>query len=118
MCCNSRQANLVWRPSSLDINSFEKQSPGITPFVLNQNIEAKDEEKNIPSTAANAISRVANVDVRSSIHLMVQSALDLIAGTFSIALNKAVRSSQSCIRDDSNSEYVSAWIFLLNSVRI
>lgn len=43
-------------PSSRDINSFEKHSPGMTPLVFSQKIDANDEEKNIPSTTANAMS--------------------------------------------------------------
>jgi hypothetical protein len=42
-------------PSSLEISSFEKQSPGIKPLFFNQKMEQKLPEKKIPSTAAKAI---------------------------------------------------------------
>ena len=35
-------------PSSLEINSFEKVSPGINDLFFNQNIAQNDPEKNIP----------------------------------------------------------------------
>jgi len=55
--CNfekSKTAKSVCIPSSLEINSLENDKPGIRPLFFNQNIEQKDPEKKIPSTAAKA----------------------------------------------------------------
>jgi hypothetical protein len=38
-----------------------KQSPGIKPLFFSQKIAQKEPEKNIPSTAANAIMRLAKL---------------------------------------------------------
>ena len=80
-------------PSSLEINSFEKVSPGIRPRFFNQNIEQNAPLKNIPSTAAKAIKRSAKLG--ESIHFIAQSAFFLIAGKFSNALNNLSFSSSS-----------------------
>lgn len=37
----NRQAKSQWRPSSLDISSFENVRPGINPLFLSQNIAQK-----------------------------------------------------------------------------
>jgi len=50
------QAKSVCNPSSLEINSFENVSPGISPRFFNQKIEQKAPEKKIPSIAAKATS--------------------------------------------------------------
>jgi hypothetical protein len=42
--------------------------PGIKPRFFNQKIEAKDPEKKIPSTAANATKRSPNTAVGEEIH--------------------------------------------------
>ena len=99
----SKQAKSVCRPSSLDIllenpqdvhqytkgidkgettnSSFEKVNPGMRPRFLSQNIEAKEPEKKMPSTAAKAIKRSAKVVRWSEIHRNAQSALRLMQGT-------------------------------------
>ena len=66
---NNRQAKSVCRPSSREINSLENVRPGMRPRFLSQKIEAKDPEKKMPSTAAKAMRRSANVDRVSVIHL-------------------------------------------------
>lgn len=43
--------------SSLLMSSLEKVSPGIKPLFFSQKIDAKEPEKKIPSTAANATTR-------------------------------------------------------------
>ena len=53
-----RTANSVCNPSSRLINSLLKHNPGISPLFLSQNMEQKEPEKKIPSTAANAITLV------------------------------------------------------------
>jgi len=53
---------------------------------LSQNIEQKEPEKKIPSTAAKAISLSAKE--ASSIHSNAQSAFFLTQGRFSIALKR------------------------------
>jgi hypothetical protein len=55
----NKQAKSQCKPSSLEINSFEKESPGINPRFFNQKIEQKEPEKKIPSTAAKATKRYA-----------------------------------------------------------
>ena len=49
-----RQAKSVCKPSSLEINSLENVKPYSNDHFFNQNIEQKDPEKKIPSTAAYA----------------------------------------------------------------
>ena len=44
----NKQAKSVCKPSSLEINSFEKVRPGIKDLFLSQKIAQKDPEKNIP----------------------------------------------------------------------
>jgi hypothetical protein len=39
------------------MSSFENVNPGMSPRFFNQNIEAKEPEKKMPSTAANATMR-------------------------------------------------------------
>lgn len=39
------------------MSSLEKVSPGIKPLFFSQKIDAKEPEKKIPSTAANATTR-------------------------------------------------------------
>ena len=67
----------------MEINSFEKVRPGISPLFFNQNIEQNAPEKKIPSTAAKAINLSAKLG--DSIRLSAQSAFFLIAGKFSRA---------------------------------
>jgi hypothetical protein len=81
----SRHAKSVWRPSSLEINSFEKVNPGIKPRFLSQKMEANEPEKKMPSTAAKAIKRSAKVDRSSEIHFKAQSAFFLMQGMVSMA---------------------------------
>lgn len=51
------------------------------PRFLSQKIEAKEPEKKIPSTAANATNRSPNTAVGEEIHLSAQFALRVIQGT-------------------------------------
>jgi len=90
----NKHANSVWRPSSLEMNSFEKVSPGIKPHFLIQKIAQNDPEKKIPSTDANAIKRSAN-ELESLIHFKAHSAFFFITGTFSIAFKRKFFSSLS-----------------------
>jgi len=43
--------------SSLLISSLEKVRPGMSPLFFSQKMAAKDPEKKMPSTAANATTR-------------------------------------------------------------
>ena len=79
-------------PSSLEISSFEKQRPGITPFCFNQNIEQKAPEKNIPSTTANATSLSAK-ESEEFIHFIAHLAFYPIDGIDSTALKRVLRYS-------------------------
>ena len=59
----------------------EKVKPGIKPRFFNQKIEAKEPEKKIPSTAANATNLSPNTARGSDIHFNAHSALRVIHGT-------------------------------------
>ena len=80
-------AKSVCKPSSLLINSLLKVNPGIRPLFFNQKIAQNEPEKKIPSTAANAITRVAKDDSSSLIQRFAQSAFLRIQGIDSRALN-------------------------------
>src|SRR6266480_2535431 len=82
----SRQAKSVCMPSSREINSLEKVKPGMRPRFLSQKMEAKAPLKKMPSTAAKATRREANVDCLSEIHLNAQSAFFLMHGTKVVSL--------------------------------
>lgn len=75
----------VCRPSSREISSLENVNPGMSPLFLSQKMDANDPEKKIPSTAANATSRSANVDSVDEIHLRAQSAFLRMHGMVSMA---------------------------------
>ena len=76
-----RQAKSVWRPSSREMSSLEKVKPGMRPRFLSQKMDANDPEKKIPSTAAKATRRSANVEFLSAIQRRAHSAFALIQGT-------------------------------------
>ena len=76
-----RQAKSVWRPSSLEMSSLENVNPGMRPRFLSQKMEANDPEKKIPSTAAKATRRSANVEFLSAIQRRAHSAFALMQGT-------------------------------------
>ena len=87
----SKQAKSVCMPSSRLISSFEKVRPGMSPRFFIQNMEAKEPEKNIPSTAAKAMRRSAKVERWSEIHFKAHSALRLMQGMVSIASKRYSR---------------------------
>ena len=96
------------------ISSLEWHRPGISPREQIQNIAAKDEEKKMPSTMANAIKRVPNeYDARSN-HLRHQSAFRLTDVMVSMAPNRVCSSSSSTMSSCRNRAYVSAWMFSLS----
>jgi len=68
----SRQAKSQCIPSSLDMSSLEKHNPGISPLFFNQNMEQKDPEKKIPSTAAKA-TNLSPKEFSEEIHLNAHS---------------------------------------------
>lgn len=96
----SRHAKSVCSPSSLEINSFENDNPGINPLFLSQKIEAKDPEKKMPSTQAKATNLSANVVRLSSIHRRAHNAFFWMQGTINrsrLNLNKTSQNSdRSC----------------------
>jgi hypothetical protein len=63
------------------MSSLENVKPGIRPRFLSQKIDANDPEKKIPSTAAKAMRRSANVEFLSAIQRRAHSAFALIQGT-------------------------------------
>ena len=85
-CWYKRQAKSVCKPSSLEISSLLKASPGIRPLFFSQKIAQKLPEKKMPSIAAKATSLSANENVLN--HLNAHSALSLTLGIVSIAVNK------------------------------
>lgn len=76
-------------------------------------MDANEPEKKMPSTAAKAISRSANVDRVSVIHLSAHEAFFWIQGMVSIASNRYVRRAASLMYVSISSEYVSEWMFSL-----
>ena len=62
-------------PSSRLISSLLKHSPGIKPRFFSQKMAQKEPEKNIPSTAANAIMRSAKLATVESHHFSAHFAL-------------------------------------------
>ena len=74
-------------PSSREISSLEKVSPGISPRFLSQKMAQNEPEKKMPSTTANATSRSAN-RFDSVIHRRAQLAFLATHGTVSMALNR------------------------------
>ncbi len=79
---------------------------------------AKDDEKKIPSTAANAMMRVAKGCSWSSIQRKHQSALALMQGMADAAENRCLRWSMSVTSVERNSAYVSACTFSLCTIAI
>ena len=59
----SRHAKSQCSPSSRQISSLLKLSPGIRPHFLSQKMAKKDPEKKLPLTAVNAIVRLAKLAV-------------------------------------------------------
>ncbi|KAH9511215.1 hypothetical protein DERF_009686 [Dermatophagoides farinae] len=102
-----RHAKSQCNPSSREINSFENVRPGIRPRFLSQKIAANEPEKKIPSTAANAIKRSANVTESSWVQRIAHLAFFSTQGKLRMALNR-----KSCsLRSDTyvliNNEYIS-----------
>lgn len=110
--------------TNLEISSLECVRPGINPRFLSQKIAANDPEKNMPSTAANAITRSAKLASSSAIHRRAQSAFFLIQGNSKIAFKrrflktnfnkiqkKTYFSSGSRMYVSINLLYISEWIF-------
>ena len=93
-----RHAKSQCRPSSLEICLCAKVNPGSRFFVFSQKIAAKDPEKYIPSTAANATSLSPNVAVLFSIQ-----ARDQLAFCFSdFQLSELfLRSTSSTVQNDA-----------------
>ena len=89
----SRHAKSQWRPSSLDMSSLEKHSPGMSPLFFSQKMDANDPLKNIPSQHANASSLSWN-GMFLLVYLRHQFALSLIGLKFSMALKHL---SFSCV---------------------
>mmetsp|Transcript_34634 Transcript_34634/g.81771 ORF Transcript_34634/g.81771 Transcript_34634/m.81771 type:complete len:224 (-) Transcript_34634:367-1038(-) len=106
----SRHAKSQCMPSSREISSFEKVSPGMRPRFLSQKIAQNEPEKKMPSTVANATSRSAKRD-DSVIHFSAQSAFFLTQGTVSSALNSRSFSTVSLMYVSISKLYVSAWMF-------
>ena len=91
---NRATANWVWRPSSREMSSLEKVSPGRSARFLSQKIEQKAPEKKMPSTQAKATKRVAN-DLSEPIQFRAHSAFFSMHGMVVIALNSLSFSSSS-----------------------
>ena len=98
-------------PSSRLISSLLKQSPGIRPRFFNQKMAQKEPEKNMPSTAANAIMRSAKLTVVESHHLSAHCAFRWTQGTVLIARRRCIFFVGSLTYMSMRSEYVSLWKF-------
>ena len=112
------QAKSQCSPSSREINSLEKVSPGIKPRFLSQKMAQNEPLKKIPSTAANATKRCANdcrlraaasrLSVSSvPIHRSAHAALARTAGTSVCAWNNVCFTSGSRMRVSMSNEYIS-----------
>uniref|UniRef100_A0A1L8E6H5 Uncharacterized protein n=1 Tax=Haematobia irritans TaxID=7368 RepID=A0A1L8E6H5_HAEIR len=85
---NINTAKSQCKPSSREISSLENVKPGMSPRFFSQKIEAKLPLKNIPSTAANAMTRSPKLADSDAIHDKAQSAFLFTAGMVSMALNR------------------------------
>mmetsp|Transcript_78952 Transcript_78952/g.190910 ORF Transcript_78952/g.190910 Transcript_78952/m.190910 type:complete len:216 (-) Transcript_78952:536-1183(-) len=106
----SRHAKSQCMPSSREISSFEKVSPGMRPRFLSQKSEQKAPEKKMPSTAAKATSRSPKLD-SSPIQRRAQSALRLTQGTSVMACCSRTLSAGSVMNASISRPYVSACTF-------
>mmetsp|Transcript_9352 Transcript_9352/g.20707 ORF Transcript_9352/g.20707 Transcript_9352/m.20707 type:complete len:226 (-) Transcript_9352:705-1382(-) len=84
-------ANAQCSPSSREISSLLKVSPGISPRFLSQKMAQNDPLKKIPSTHAKATRR-SEKDAPDPIHLLAHSALAATAGIRSWASKRRSRS--------------------------
>ena len=110
MCWQIKHAKSVCNPSSLEISSLEKVSPGIKDRFLSQNMEQKLPEKNMPSMAAKA----TNLSVNTSlwlIHFMAQLAFLAMTGMLWIASKRYIFSVSSLMQVSISNEQVSEWMF-------
>ena len=71
-----------------------------------------DTEKKMPSTAANAIVRLAKLAVVVLHHLRAHCAFRWMQGTVSIARRRCIFLVGSLMYVSINSEYVLLWMFL------
>ncbi len=85
-----RHAKSQWSPSLRLISSLLKHRPGIRPRFFNQKIAQKEPEKKMPSTAANAIMRLAKLAEAASHHLRAHCAFWWTHGVVSIARSRCV----------------------------
>ena len=106
-----RHAKSQCSPSSQLISSLLKQSPGIIPRFFNQKMAQKEPEKNMPSTAANAIMRSAKLAAAESHHLSAHCAFRWTQGTVSIAHRRCIFFVGSLTNVSMRSDYVLLWIF-------
>ena len=70
------------------MSSLEKVRPGIRPLFLSQKMAAKDPEKKMPSTAANATTLVPKSAVSLAIQLSAHWAFCVTQGIVSTALKR------------------------------
>ena len=77
-------------PSSREMSSLEKHSPGISPRFFSQKTAQKEPEKKMPSTAAKATMRSANDERCASHHRSAQSAFLATQGIVSMAFRHSV----------------------------
>ena len=106
-----RHAKLQCIPSSRLISSLLKHSPGIKPCFFSQKMAQKEPEKNFPSTAANAIMRLAKLAVVESHHFSAHFTFCWMHGTVLIARRRCSFFVGSLTYVSMRSEYVSLWIF-------
>ena len=84
------------------------------PRLRSQKMDAKADEKNIPSTAANATNRSPNGFVGSVIQCIAHAAFAAMVGILLMALVRRACSSTSSMRDVSMFAYASACTFSLS----
>jgi hypothetical protein len=93
------------------ISLLLKQSPDVRPRFFNQKMALKKLEKNMPSTAANAIIRLAKLAAVESHHLSAHCAFRWTQGTVSIARRRCIFFVGSLTYVSMRSDYVSLWMF-------
>ena len=90
----SRQAKSVWRPSSREMSSLLKVSPGMSWRFLSQKMAQKEPLKWMPSTHANATKRSAKLPLLP-IQRCAQSAFLRTHGSVLIACSHHARTSSA-----------------------
>ena len=83
---------------------------------LSQNMAQKDPEKKMPSTAANAMIRLAKLALVGSHHVRAQLALRWTHGIVSVAWRMCSFAAASLMYASMSSEYILLWMFFYHDL--